>query len=41
MQTLEKVVLEEAGKCGKTWSVVKTFEDNRVRRRYFTNALCS
>jgi hypothetical protein len=34
-------VLEEAGKCGKTWNEVKSLAGNRVRWRCLTNALCS
>jgi hypothetical protein len=37
---LKRAVLEQAGKCGKTWSEVKRLAGNRVRWRCFTNALC-
>jgi hypothetical protein len=32
-QKWKRTVLEEAGKCGKTWSKVKRLAGNRVTRR--------
>jgi hypothetical protein len=40
-QTWKRTVLEEAGKWGQTWREVKRLAGNRVRRRFFINALCS
>jgi hypothetical protein len=39
--TWKRTVLEEAGKCGKTWSEVKSLAGKRVTGRCFINALCS
>ena len=38
-KTWKGTVLEEAGKCGKTWIEVKRLAGNTVRRGYFTNAV--
>jgi hypothetical protein len=40
-KTCERNVLEEAGKCGETWSEVKSLAGNRVGWTCLKNALCS
>jgi hypothetical protein len=40
-KTWKRIIFEEARKCGKTWSKVKSLVGNRVRWRCFKNALCS
>ena len=39
--TWKRTVLEEIAKEGKTWNEVKKLDTNRVRWKYFVNALCS
>jgi hypothetical protein len=36
-QTSKRTIMEEAGKCGKTWNQVRDWQGNRVRWRFFTN----
>jgi hypothetical protein len=38
-QTHRRTILEEAGKCNKTWSEVQRLAGNRVKRRSMKNAL--
>jgi hypothetical protein len=40
-ETWKRTILEEAGKCGKTWSEVERLVGNREKLSCFTNALCS
>ena len=39
--TWKKILVEEAGKCGKTWGEVKCLAGYIVRWRCFSNGLCS
>jgi hypothetical protein len=39
-QTWQKLVHNEAAEKGKSWSEVKRMAGNRIRWRYFVDALC-